>query len=348
MLDPRGARRSRGSLHAARRLAGHRRSVRRSRSGDQRRCTCRIGRLWSCARSASFLGSPASDSGLRSPSRDCGSDRRALGPWPVSGPAVAIGRLALGDAAWAQRRRAQACAARRKRSTRSSPGLVSPSSAARPCTGSCAHPGAPRLHDGLASAHIWVRRFDGADDLLRFGLPPDEPGRDRLARRCRSRNIADRSPHSAHGTIDGLRLVLGPKHYTEHVGDDLVGERTSGGPAATRRPSDTTSTRSAIARGEAEVVCDDDREHAVVGARRADSHDIELIMRVERGRRLVGQDDGRFDRQHPRQRHPARSPPDSAVAGRPSNARISVARIARFTAAASVGGRRAGSTAPCG
>ena len=43
------------------------------------------------------------------------------------------------------------------------------------------HPHAPKRHAALAQRHIWCRRFDWADDLLRFGLPPDDAGLDRLA-----------------------------------------------------------------------------------------------------------------------------------------------------------------------
>ena len=41
--------------------------------------------------------------------------------------------------------------------------------------------GAQALHDTLAARHIWCRRFDWADDLLRFGLPPDDRELERLA-----------------------------------------------------------------------------------------------------------------------------------------------------------------------
>jgi cobalamin biosynthetic protein CobC len=36
-------------------------------------------------------------------------------------------------------------------------------------------------HRALARQHIWCRRFEWADDLLRFGLPGDDIGFDRLA-----------------------------------------------------------------------------------------------------------------------------------------------------------------------
>ena len=43
------------------------------------------------------------------------------------------------------------------------------------------HAEAARLHDELARRHIWCRRFAWRDDVLRFGLPPDQSGLDRLA-----------------------------------------------------------------------------------------------------------------------------------------------------------------------
>jgi cobalamin biosynthetic protein CobC len=43
------------------------------------------------------------------------------------------------------------------------------------------HPHARELHAALARRHIWCRSFDWADDLLRFGLPRDDAGLDRLA-----------------------------------------------------------------------------------------------------------------------------------------------------------------------
>jgi cobalamin biosynthetic protein CobC len=37
------------------------------------------------------------------------------------------------------------------------------------------------VHASLAARHIWCRRFDWADDLLRVGLAPDDRDLDRLA-----------------------------------------------------------------------------------------------------------------------------------------------------------------------
>ena len=74
----------------------------------------------SFGRSASFMGSPECGSGLWSlpaPGRDEPS-RSALGDWPVSGPAVAIGTAAYRDVGWQSMQRerltiASAAAARR-------------------------------------------------------------------------------------------------------------------------------------------------------------------------------------------------------------------------------------------
>jgi cobalamin biosynthetic protein CobC len=40
---------------------------------------------------------------------------------------------------------------------------------------------ANKVHASLATQHIWCRRFEWADDLLRFGLPSHNRDLDRLA-----------------------------------------------------------------------------------------------------------------------------------------------------------------------
>ncbi len=99
----------------------------------------------------------------------------ALGPWAVSGPALAIGRAALADAAWrreAARARA-ADAARLDRLLARGGGTVLGGTAlfrlAR-------FPDAPGLHRRLGEAGIHVRRFPERPDRLRFGLPPADKG----------------------------------------------------------------------------------------------------------------------------------------------------------------------------
>jgi cobalamin biosynthetic protein CobC len=93
---------------------------------------------------------------------------------------LTIGRLALADAAWA--------AATRARLGREAAALDAIlAGAGLKVIGGTAlyrlvrHPDAARIHDRLASARIWARRFDEAADLLRFGLPATPAERGRLA-----------------------------------------------------------------------------------------------------------------------------------------------------------------------
>ncbi len=99
--------------------------------------------------------------------------RAALGPWAVSGPALAIGARALADRAWLQttRRRLDADCARLDALLQAAGLRViggthlfrlseSPSAAAR--------------FDRLGQAGILVRRFDAHPHWLRFGLPGSE------------------------------------------------------------------------------------------------------------------------------------------------------------------------------
>jgi cobalamin biosynthesis protein CobC len=104
----------------------------------------------------------------------------ALGPWPCSGPALLIGAAALGDQPWAERtRRALDQQVRRLDEVLVTGGftIAGGTSLFRLAR----HPHASKLHAALARRHIWCRSFDWADDLLRFGLPADAAGLDRLA-----------------------------------------------------------------------------------------------------------------------------------------------------------------------
>jgi cobalamin biosynthetic protein CobC len=104
----------------------------------------------------------------------------ALGPWPCSGPALLIGAAALGDRPWADNTRGRLEQQARKldqvlaKAGFTIAGGTSLFRLAR-------HPDAKKLHAALARRHIWCRSFDWADDLLRFGLPSDTAGLDRLA-----------------------------------------------------------------------------------------------------------------------------------------------------------------------
>ena len=104
----------------------------------------------------------------------------ALGPWPCSGPAMHIGTAALRDHDWADRtRRALGAQADQldKVLVQAGFAIVGGTSLFRLAR----HPQALVRHAALAQQHIWCRSFDGADDLLRFGLPPDDAGLNRLA-----------------------------------------------------------------------------------------------------------------------------------------------------------------------
>ena len=104
----------------------------------------------------------------------------ALGPWPCSGPALSIGTAALGDQPWADRTRS----ALKQQANALDDVLVKAGFAiagGTPLFRLARHPEALKLHAQLAKRHIWCRSFDWADDLLRFGLPSDAVGLNRLA-----------------------------------------------------------------------------------------------------------------------------------------------------------------------
>jgi cobalamin biosynthesis protein CobC len=104
----------------------------------------------------------------------------ALGPWPCSGPALLIGAAALGDQPWADRtRRALEQQARALDEVLVKAGFTI--AGGTPLLRLARHSQALKLHAALAKQHIWCRRFDWADDLLRFGLPADAAGLERLA-----------------------------------------------------------------------------------------------------------------------------------------------------------------------
>jgi len=107
--------------------------------------------------------------------------RASLGPWAVSGPAIAAGLAAYADGAW----RAQAQARLVEDGLRLD-ALLS-SHAMRPLGGTTlfrlyAGPDAQPLWHRLAHTGILTRRFDDAPDWLRFGLPGEEAQWGRLER----------------------------------------------------------------------------------------------------------------------------------------------------------------------
>jgi len=104
----------------------------------------------------------------------------ALGPWPCSGPALNIGLAALRDREWARcTRNAIQHRTRELDTVLAVAGLTILGG-----TGLfrlVQHPDAKKMHAVLAAQYIWCRRFEWADDLLRFGLPPHKHDLDRLA-----------------------------------------------------------------------------------------------------------------------------------------------------------------------
>jgi cobalamin biosynthesis protein CobC len=105
--------------------------------------------------------------------------RVALGPWAVSGPALAVGVAALADVNWTVSMRAQLAAAARRLDgmlTKANLGILGGTSLFR-----LVHtPAAAELFDHLGRTGIYVRRFAEQPNWLRFGLPGDELASQRL------------------------------------------------------------------------------------------------------------------------------------------------------------------------
>jgi cobalamin biosynthetic protein CobC len=104
----------------------------------------------------------------------------ALGPWPCSGPALTIGAAALCDKDWAGRARV----ALQTQAHKLDDVLVGAGFTIVGGTGLfrlARRADAGKVHTALATKHIWCRRFEWADDLLRFGLPAGDGELERLA-----------------------------------------------------------------------------------------------------------------------------------------------------------------------
>ena len=99
--------------------------------------------------------------------------RARLGPWAVSGPALAVGVKALADAAWAELARGRLAKAAKRLDailTRSGLGIVGGTTLFRLAQA----PAAGVLFRKLGRAGIFVRAFPENATWLRFGLPPNE------------------------------------------------------------------------------------------------------------------------------------------------------------------------------
>jgi cobalamin biosynthetic protein CobC len=112
-----------------------------------------------------------------------------LGPWPVSGTALAMGQAALADAEWARAMREQLRLAAGRldallKGARLE--LIGGTSLFR-----LAHtPAAADLFDRLGRAGIFVRPFAAHPTWLRFGIPGDDEAWARLAKTVGSRGAA--------------------------------------------------------------------------------------------------------------------------------------------------------------
>lgn len=103
-----------------------------------------------------------------------------LGPWAVSGPALAIGATALADHAWQEQTRTKlAQSAARLDSMLAQAGLVAEGGTALFRLVRTPGPAA-EWHDRFARAHIWTRPFPKHPQWLRFGLPGSHPQWERV------------------------------------------------------------------------------------------------------------------------------------------------------------------------
>ena len=110
--------------------------------------------------------------------------REALGPWPVAHPSRAVARAALSDHAWQAAARAVLSSAAQRLASVLAPLGATPEAVTRTslfCTLRVESPETlAALFEHFARRAILVRRFD-EHGLLRFGLPPDAAGWERLS-----------------------------------------------------------------------------------------------------------------------------------------------------------------------
>jgi cobalamin biosynthesis protein CobC len=105
--------------------------------------------------------------------------RVALGPWAVSGPALAIGAAALADSSWIAATRARLAADAQRLDamlTKAGLDILGGTAMFRLVRA----PAAAALFDHLGRAGIYVRRFAEQPNWLRFGLPGHETAWQRL------------------------------------------------------------------------------------------------------------------------------------------------------------------------
>ncbi|WP_293868576.1 threonine-phosphate decarboxylase CobD [uncultured Alsobacter sp.] len=113
-----------------------------------------------------------------------GADRlhHELGPWAVSGPALAVGRAALEDVEWLNEAKAR-LARDAARLDRLLSGAGFEPAGGTPLFRFVRTPDASKAFTALAHQGVLVRRFEGWPGVLRFGLPGYEDDWTRLAER---------------------------------------------------------------------------------------------------------------------------------------------------------------------
>ncbi len=110
--------------------------------------------------------------------------RAAVGPWAVSGPALAVATAALSDSAWIAATRSRlAGAAARLDARLAEAGLVV--SGGTSLFRLIYEPQAAGLYNDLGRAGVLVRRFGYRQDWLRLGLPADGDAEDRVTIACK-------------------------------------------------------------------------------------------------------------------------------------------------------------------
>lgn len=121
-----------------------------------------FGKFWGLAglRLGFAIGDPGLIAGLA----------QALGPWPVSGPALALAARALTDAAWAEASRTRLAADAARLDALVGWPVVGGTDLFRLYEVGDAR----RMQDRLARARIWTRAFPYSDCWLRLGLPGPE------------------------------------------------------------------------------------------------------------------------------------------------------------------------------
>ena len=128
-----------------------------------------FGKFWGLAglRLGFAIGDPALVGGLAA----------MLGPWPVSGPALAVGTAALSDLGWADATRARLARDAARLDALIGARLVGGTDLFRLYQVA----DAAWWQQALAARRIWVRAFSYNPQWLRFGLPGTEAGWARLA-----------------------------------------------------------------------------------------------------------------------------------------------------------------------